>query len=114
MPGKPWLTTEVAVLREHYPLRGARGCATLLPGRSLEAISMAAFGNGVRIAHRRRNGAACDAVLRALDDAGSSLGEIAARAGLRPDATCRTLRALVARGEAERLAQGVYRRCLRG
>lgn len=34
----PWKTTEVAVLRDHYPRLGAFACVGLLPGRNLDAI----------------------------------------------------------------------------
>lgn len=46
--GGPWLTTELSVLREHYPAGGAARVQALLPHRTLAAIREKAAGQGVR------------------------------------------------------------------
>jgi hypothetical protein len=46
--GQAWLTTELAVLREHHPAGGAARVHALLPHRTLAAIREKAAGQGVR------------------------------------------------------------------
>lgn len=46
--GRDWTTTELAIVRRHYPLGGTTACVALLPGRSKHAIQRVAHDNGIR------------------------------------------------------------------
>ena len=48
----PWARAEDALLRRFYPELGAKGCAPMLPGRSLKSIRERAYRNGVKARHR--------------------------------------------------------------
>jgi len=52
-PRKFWLTTERAVIREHYPMGGIDACAPLLPGRSRTSIYQQAHKLGVHSARQK-------------------------------------------------------------
>jgi hypothetical protein len=45
----PWLAPEISILEREYPTRGGKGCAALLPGRTVDAISQKAMLLGLRI-----------------------------------------------------------------
>lgn len=47
----PWKTTEIKILRDHYPTGGAKACAPLLPGRSPLAIYYQAQRIGIKTLH---------------------------------------------------------------
>ena len=42
-----WTTTEVAIVKQHYPTGGAKACAPLLPRRTIRAIHQQARLNGI-------------------------------------------------------------------
>lgn len=48
MNGDPIMTTELRILRENYPHKGAAGCVPLLPGRSENAIRLMAWKYGIK------------------------------------------------------------------
>ena len=48
MNGSPIMTTELRILRENYPHKGASGCVPLLPGRSENAIRLMAWKHGIK------------------------------------------------------------------
>lgn len=43
-----WSTSELAILREHYPLGGLKATIAMLPGRSWHSIYMKAAGHGLK------------------------------------------------------------------
>lgn len=45
---RPWLTTEVAIMREHYPVGGPSACLALLPGRNYRSVALKAQALGLR------------------------------------------------------------------
>lgn len=74
-----WTEEEDAVLFAHYARLGAKGCAPMLPGRTLKAIHRRAYGLGfgfdeyVHLVHKRPEAElACDMALRNFRCAGSA------------------------------------------
>lgn len=51
---KQWLTTEDALIRQHYPLGGGLACLDVLPGRTLSAIYSRAGKLGLAAANLQR------------------------------------------------------------
>lgn len=42
------MTTELRILRENYPHKGAAGCLPLLPGRTKNSVRLMAWKNGIK------------------------------------------------------------------
>jgi len=77
-----WRTTEIAILREHYPQGGALACHKLLPKRSMTAIAHKANSIGLRTTyHHARDIGAKFTPARQLPDNWQSILRAYASAG---------------------------------
>ena len=83
--GDEWLTTEIAILRQHYTTRGARAVLELLPHRTLAGIRAKASNEGIPGNRRTTMGKRFPRMYKPRDDIDMAIREGYVHAKLKGD-----------------------------